>query len=77
MNRTGRMMGEFRRTPPRKDFLNYSADIQNLAKLAFPDFPSKLDEILWAAGREYFDERNPACTECPLHDLPCEYSSIG
>lgn len=70
----GRMMGEFKRTPPRQDFPNYSPDIQNLAKLVFPNFPSKLDIILWAVGREYCDERNPACQECPLHDLPCEYS---
>ena len=69
----GRMMGEFRKTPQRSTFPNYSPDIQNLAKLAFPDFPSKLDEILWAVGREYCNEREPACDECPLHDLPCEY----
>jgi len=70
----GRMMGEFRRTPPRVDFLNYSPDIQNLAKLAFPEFPSKLDEILWAVGREYCDHTQPSCDECPLQDLPCAYA---
>jgi len=70
----GRMMGEFKRTPPRADFSNYSPDIQNLAKLAFPDFPSKLDEILWAVGREYCKDPQPACDECPLLDLPCNYS---
>jgi len=70
----GRMMGEFRKTPQRSTFPNYSPDIQNLAKLAFPDFPSKLDEILWAVGREYCDERNPTCDACPLNNLPCEYA---
>jgi endonuclease-3 len=70
----GRVMGEFRKTPQRSTFPNYSPDIQNLAKLAFPQFPSKLDEILWAVGREYCDERNPICDACPLNNLPCEYT---
>ena len=70
----GRMMGEFRRTPQRSTFPNYSPDIQNFAKLAFPAFPSKLDELLWAVGRTYCDDRNPVCNECPLQNLPCEYN---
>jgi endonuclease-3 len=71
----GRMMGDFKRIPPRTDFANYSSDIQNLAKIAFPDFPSKLDEILWSVGREYCIGIEPKCKDCPLSNLPCEYTS--
>lgn len=71
----GRIMGEFRNTPPRVKFLNYWPDIQNLAKLTFPDFPGKLDQILWAVGREYCRERQPDCSECPLRTLPCNYAN--
>jgi endonuclease III len=71
----GRIMGEFQRTPPRSDFMKYYPDIQHLSKLVFPEFPSKLDEILWAAGREYCDNMLPKCNECPLIKLPCDYAA--
>jgi len=69
----GRVMGEFKNTPKREKFLDYWPDIQNFAKLAFPDFPGKIDEILWSVGREYCHERNPNCKNCPLKDIPCEF----
>lgn len=69
----GRIMGEFKKTPAREKFLNYWPDIQNFAKVAFPDFPGKIDELLWKVGREYCDERCPNCEECSLRDIPCEY----
>jgi endonuclease-3 len=70
----GRIMGEFRNTPQRERFLDYWPDIQNFAKVAFPDFPGRIDESLWLVGREYCDERQPNCRECPLNDIPCDYA---
>ena len=69
-----RMMGEFKYVPERKKFLYYYPDIQNFAKLSYPEFPGKVDDILWNVGRKYCDERQPNCRECPLKDLPCEYA---
>lgn len=71
----GRVMGEFKNTPQRKKFLDYWPDIQNFAKLAFPDFPGKIDEILWTVGRSYCDEKQPNCKDCPLKKIPCEYAT--
>ena len=70
----GRVMGEFRKTPSRDKFLDYWPDIQNFAKLAFPSFPGKIDEILWLVGRQYCYESEPDCKNCPLKDIPCEYA---
>ncbi|HIQ38751.1 MAG TPA: hypothetical protein EYH53_01945 [Methanothermococcus okinawensis] len=70
----GRMMGEFKKIPTEKKFLNYWPDIQNFAKLTFPDFPGKIDEVLWTVGRDYCDENQPKCRDCPLRDVPCEYA---
>jgi len=69
----GRVMGEFKKTPPRERFLDYWPDIQNFAKLTFPDFPGKIDQVLWAVGREYCKERQPNCERCPLKGTPCDY----
>ena len=70
----GRIMGEFKNTPPRERFLDYWPDIQNFAKLAFPDFPGKIDEVLWGVGRQYCHESQPNCKDCPLKNIPCEYA---
>jgi endonuclease III len=70
----GRIMGEFRNTPDRRKFLDYWPDIQNFAKVAYPDFPGRIDESLWLVGREYCHERQPNCRECPLNDIPCDYA---
>lgn len=70
----GRIMGEFRDTPGREKFLDYWPDIQNFAKLAFPDFPGRIDGVLWLVGRKYCNERQPNCQECPLNDIPCNYT---
>ena len=70
----GRIMGEFKNTPRRDKFLDYWPDIQNFAKLAFPDFPGKIDEVLWLVGRQYCHESQPNCEECPLKNIPCEYA---
>lgn len=66
----GRLMGEFRK------FRNIPyPDIQNFAKIAFPDFPGKMDEILWSVGRNYCHEWQPDCNNCPLNEI-CEYWNI-
>jgi len=70
----GRIMGEFRNTPQREKFLDYWPDIQNFAKVTFPDFPGRIDEALWVVGRKYCNERQPDCKECPLKDIPCDYA---
>jgi len=59
----GRMMGEFKKTPSRKKFSEYWSDIQNFAKLVFPEFPGKIDDILWDVGRYYCKESSPKCEE--------------
>lgn len=70
----GRMMGEFSRTPSREKFLYYWPDIQNFARLVFPDFPGGIDEVLWRVGRDYCYENRSNCRDCPLRDVPCEYA---
>jgi len=67
-------MGEFRKTPSRERFIDYWPDIQNFAKVTFPDFLGRIDEIMWLVGRRYCDETQPNCKECPLKDIPCDYS---
>jgi len=54
---------------------NHIADILAFSKLAFPDFPAKLDQIFWNVGREYCYEGNPKCLECPLNEL-CEIGTL-
>jgi len=70
----GRVIGEFKRIPSRKKFLDYWPDIQNFAKLSFPEFPGQIDEILWIVGRVYCNDSSPNCEECPLKNIPCEYA---
>ena len=70
----GRILGLFKNTPSRNRFLYYWPDIQNFAKVVFPDFPGRLDYVLWIVGREYCHEHQPNCNECPLKDIPCEYA---
>jgi endonuclease III len=44
-------------------------DVIVFSKLAFPDLPVKLDDILWNVGREWCHEDNPLCQECLLRDI--------
>jgi endonuclease III len=44
-------------------------DVITFSKLAFPDLPVKLDDILWNVGREWCHEDNPLCQECLLRDI--------
>ncbi len=44
-------------------------DVIAFSKLAFPDLPAKLDDILWNVGRKWCHEGNPHCQECPLKDI--------
>ena len=44
-------------------------DVIAFSKLAFPDLPVKLDDILWNVGREWCHEDNPLCQECLLRDI--------
>jgi endonuclease III len=44
-------------------------DVIAFSKLAFPDLPAKLDDILWNVGREWCHEVNPLCQECLLRDI--------
>ncbi len=69
-----RIMYGFRYPPRRSKFLDHYPDIQHFAKLAYPEFPGRVDDILWSVGRKYCDARQPNCEGCPLRDLPCEYA---
>ena len=48
-------------------------DVIAFSKLAFPDLPAKLDDILWNVGRVWCNDRrdteNPRCQECLLRDI--------
>jgi endonuclease III len=44
-------------------------DVIAFSKLAFPDLPAKLDDILWNVGRNWCDNGNPRCRECLLRDI--------
>jgi endonuclease III len=44
-------------------------DVIAFSKLAFPDLPAKLDDILWNVGRDWCDNGNPRCQECLLRDI--------
>jgi endonuclease III len=44
-------------------------DVIAFSKLAFPDLPAKLDDILWNVGRDWCDNDNPLCQECLLRDI--------
>lgn len=55
----------------RKELVNHIQDILAFSKLAFPDFPAKLDQILWTVGRENCHERDPDCEKCPIAEI-CE-----
>ena len=44
-------------------------DVIAFSKLAFPDLPAKLDDILWNVGRDWCDSDNPRCQECLLRDI--------
>jgi len=44
-------------------------DVIVFSKLAFPDLPAKLDDILWNVGRDWCDNDNPLCQECLLRDI--------
>ena len=66
-----RIMGEYQNEQYRPQ--DYWPDIQNFAKLTFPEFPAKLDYVFWSIGRKYCGENNPNCNECPLQDV-CEYA---
>ena len=57
-----RMTGEYSAT---------DSDIQFFGKLAYPEFPAGIDEIMWIMGRTYCKDRN--CSKCYLKDVPCEY----
>lgn len=57
----------------KENFLHYWPDIQNFARLVFPEFPGKIDEVLWRVGRDYCHENRPNCRGCPLKDVPYEY----
>jgi len=50
---------------------NHIQDILAFSKLAFPDLPVKLDNILWSVGVEYCDNIDPDCEECPIAKI-CE-----
>lgn len=71
----GRLMGEFINTRQREKFLDYWPDIQNFAKIAFPEFPGRIDEIFWDVGRNICHERQPSCDNCPLKKIPCSYAT--
>jgi len=68
-----RIMGEKARAL-REDILRYYPDIQYFAKMTYPEFPAKVDDLLWEVGRNYCKGYPPKCEECPLRDLPCEYA---
>jgi endonuclease III len=38
------------------------------ARLAFPEMPTKIDDLFWNVGREYCDNINPNCVKCPLRE---------
>ncbi len=44
-------------------------DVIAFSKLAFPDLPAKLDDILWNVGRNWCRKGNPRCQECLLRDI--------
>lgn len=48
-------------------------DIEAFSLLTFPDALVVIDEIFWNIGREYCDEDNPRCSECPLNEI-CDYA---
>jgi len=55
----------------RNELQNHVLDILAFSKLVFPEFPAKLDQILWTVGREYCHNRSPKCSKCPLNEV-CE-----
>ena len=50
-------------------------DIQFLARCIFPEFPARIDTLFWNVGREWCEENDPECNECPLREI-CDYTSI-
>ncbi|MHA1594859.1 MAG: hypothetical protein ACTSXX_08975 [Candidatus Baldrarchaeia archaeon] len=67
----GQMRGNWRKLLPA-----YILDIISFSKLAFPEFPAKLDEIFWIIGREYCSDNNPRCMECPIVHI-CETGRLS
>jgi len=48
-------------------------DIQMFSRLVFPEFPARLDLLLWNVGREYCKRKRPKCSECIIKDI-CDYA---
>jgi len=56
---------------PKRDDYSIAEDIIMFAKLAFPEFPARLDELFWYVGHVWCKAK-PACEECRLRDR-CAY----
>jgi len=68
----GRKWGDWRREQTEHW---WDSNIQMFSRVVFPEFPARLDGIMWYVGSNYCRDRNPECSTCLLAKL-CD-SSVG
>lgn len=42
----------------------WDLDIQMFSRAVFPEFPARIDGLLWYVGSNYCKDKNPECSEC-------------
>ena len=47
----------------------WDLDIQMFSRLTFPEFPARIDSLLWYVGSNYCKGKNPSCSECPIRSI--------